>query len=146
MMRCRVMFCLALLVVLLLFACNRIGPQSTFPTPPSTSYRLESMSLSVDGKTHMIHAAFVTAEFSKVARVQPMLGRYFADEEYQANSGAVAVLSHSFWVRQFGSDPVVVGRTLELNGRDCTVVGVLPKGFDHPERTDLLLPEAASGR
>ena len=41
----------------------------------------------------------------------------------------VAVVSHSLWVREFGSDPNLVGQTLTLNGMPFTVIGVTPPGF-----------------
>jgi len=57
--------------------------------------------------------------------LRPLLGRVLSAGEDQPGSPPVAVLSHGFWVRQFGSDPGTVGRTFRLGGRPCTVVGVL---------------------
>src|SRR5262249_22577019 len=42
------------------------------------------------------------------------------------------VLSDRFWMRRFGGDPNVLGRTLRLDGQDVKVIGVMPPGFDHP--------------
>ncbi len=47
-----------------------------------------------------------------------------------------------FWQRGFGADPQIIGRTLQVNGRAVTVVGVLPKGFDYPSQTEMWQPLA----
>ncbi|MGH3182426.1 MAG: ABC transporter permease, partial [Streptosporangiaceae bacterium] len=53
----------------------------------------------------------------------------------------VAVLSHGLWRQRYGSDPHVIGRTLDLDNRDLTIVGVMPAGFDYPEGAELWTPE-----
>jgi putative ABC transport system permease protein len=61
-----------------------------------------------------------------------MLGRGFLPEDDRPGVGRVAVLSHGLWQRRFGSDPKVVGRSLELNGQSYEVVGVMPQSFQFP--------------
>src|SRR6185503_3471949 len=84
---------------LLAAACHLIGPKpsTTYPPPPSTSYRVESVSLKLDGGAQEIRAAFVKPDFIKTVRVQPLLGRNFIDEEYLTESSDVALLSHGLW-------------------------------------------------
>jgi predicted permease len=74
----------------------------------------------------------VSCNFFSVLGVQPMLGRSFAPEECQGkvNSPPAALLSYGFWRRHFASDRSVVGRTLTLNNKPVTVVGVMPESFD----------------
>ena len=62
--------------------------------------------------------------------MKPALGRAFLPEE-DATPGShpVAVLSYGCWERRFGSDPAIVGQTVQFNGHPFTVVGVAPKGF-----------------
>ena len=74
----------------------------------------------------------VTQNFFPLLGVQPMIGRSFtADECRQKYSSPPAVLlSHSFWLGRFASDPAVVGRPLILNNKPVMVAGVLPAWFD----------------
>ncbi len=72
----------------------------------------------------------VSGNYFRVLGVEPRLGRGFRDDEDQApGRDAVVVLSPDFWKNEFASDPAVVGRTVRLNGRDFTVIGVAPESF-----------------
>jgi predicted permease len=72
----------------------------------------------------------VSGNYFRVLGVEPRLGRGFREDEDQApGRDAVAVLGLEFWQREFASDPAVVGRTIRLNGRDFTVIGVAPESF-----------------
>ena len=82
----------------------------------------------------------VSGNYFRVLDVEPTLGRGFRDDEDQVpGRDAVVVLSADFWKREFAADPAVVGRPVRLNGRDFTVIGVLPEKFtglyifDRPE-------------
>jgi putative ABC transport system permease protein len=72
----------------------------------------------------------VNAEYFPVLGLSPALGRFFSPEE-DANplERFVIVLGHDFWHNNFGADPKIVGRMLQLNGRSYEVVGVAPRGF-----------------
>jgi predicted permease len=81
-----------------------------------------------------VQARLVTANYWNVLGVQPALGRFFTeDEDRNPNSseasGSLAVLSYSFWERQFGGDPGVLGRTVIIGGSPCQVIGVAARGF-----------------
>jgi macrolide transport system ATP-binding/permease protein len=72
----------------------------------------------------------VSGNYFRVLGVEPRLGRGFRDDEDQApGRDAVVVLGPDFWKNEFASDPAVVGRTVRLNGRDFTVIGVAPDTF-----------------
>ena len=72
-----------------------------------------------------------------VLGVPPLLGRTFhAGEDRPGREGA-AVISHSLWRRRFGSDPGVAGRAVNIDGRSCTVVGVMPASFRFPNNVPL---------
>ncbi len=72
----------------------------------------------------------VSGNYFHVLGVEPRLGRAFRDDEDQApGRDAVVVLAPDFWKNEFASDPGVVGRTIRLNGRDFTVIGVAPETF-----------------
>ncbi|GMV03780.1 MAG: hypothetical protein AMXMBFR53_00620 [Gemmatimonadota bacterium] len=72
----------------------------------------------------------VTGEYFRVLRARLPLGRSFRPEEtVPGRAEQVAVISHALWEDRFGSDPGVLGRSLLLNGRDFTVIGVAPEGL-----------------
>jgi predicted permease len=75
--------------------------------------------------------------------VKPYLGRFFTEEEDRPPRGQpVVVLGYDAWRARFGGDPAILGRTIDVNGRPVTVVGVAPRGFTGPELepVDLWLP------
>ncbi len=72
----------------------------------------------------------VSGNFFTVMGVEPGLGRTFRPEEDQVpGRDATVILSHSLWEQHFGSDPSILGRRVQLNGIEFTVVGVAPKQF-----------------
>jgi putative ABC transport system permease protein len=88
-----------------------------------------------------VGAAAATANLFTVLGVGPRLGRAFTTAEETEGQDAVVVISHGLWTRQFGADPKMVGRTVRLNGRERTVIGVMPRGFAFPTaETDLWVP------
>src|SRR5215216_3558923 len=82
----------------------------------------------------------VTPETFALFRVSPILGRTFTDEETLPGRFRVAVLSHALWQSRFGSDPNVLGRTIDVSGAPYTVIGVMPEGFSFPDRAELWRP------
>lgn len=93
-------------------------------------------------------ATIVSSGFWRTLGVRPMLGRFIADEEAHAVTGArVAVLGHAFWRQRFGGDREIIGRILDVRGIPYTIIGVAPRGFRGIELTDtdLWLPLRASG-
>jgi len=78
-------------------------------------------------------AEFASASYFSLLGVSPARGRTFtADEDVIGTSAAVVVLSDGLWKRRFGADQAIVGRTVTLNARPYTVVGVMPPGFKGP--------------
>ncbi|HEX6050092.1 MAG TPA: ABC transporter permease, partial [Gemmatimonadaceae bacterium] len=97
--------------------------------------------LSKAGDPLVVQPTFTTGNFFSVLGVQPALGRVFTDAETWRTGQSVTVLSHRLWRDRFGSDPRVIGRTIELDGSPVQVVGVMPEGFAFPnERVDLWQP------
>ncbi len=86
----------------------------------------------------------VSPEFFPLLGMAPELGRGFARAEAEPGHDQVVVLSHGFWQRRFGSDRRILGRTISLDGRAFTVVGVMPEDFDFPLTTDVWAPLALS--
>jgi predicted permease len=91
-------------------------------------------------------SAIVSGNYFDALRVQTSVGRSFLPEEDQTpGKHAVAVLSHDLWERRFARDPGLIGRTVQLNARDVTIIGVAAKGFrgiETGENVDLWLPIA----
>jgi predicted permease len=86
--------------------------------------------LSVNGKPEWIFGQIATANFFDMLGVKPALGRLFLpDEDAKPGGNPVLVLSHPFWQRRFGGDSSVIGRTVELNRRSFTIIGVAPQEF-----------------
>jgi predicted permease len=73
-------------------------------------------------------AAFVSPNYFDVLGVQPEIGRPFASEEGRSES-AVAIIGHALWTREFGRDPSVAGRPIQVGGQIVQIVGVAPQGF-----------------
>jgi putative ABC transport system permease protein len=86
------------------------------------------------------NVGLVTPDIFSLFRVKPILGRTFTDEETQPGKFRVAVIGQKMWQSRFGSDPNIVGRTLQLNGAAYTIIGVLPAGFAFPNEAQLWRP------
>ncbi|HEX5110328.1 MAG TPA: ABC transporter permease [Vicinamibacterales bacterium] len=79
----------------------------------------------------------------RTLRLSPVLGRAFTEDDADAVTGdntlpqgdPVAVLSWAAWHRYFGGDPSILGRTMNLNGRERAIVGVMPEAFAFPDAT-----------
>ena len=98
-------------------------------------------SLLVSGdETERVRGADVTAEFFPLLRINAALGRTLQPDDSQKGSESVVVLSHGLWQRRFGSDPNIIGSKVKASGKESVVVGVMPVGFDYPERTELWEP------
>jgi predicted permease len=92
-----------------------------------------SLNLSGPGRMPSNHfGALCSADLLDVLGVQPMLGRWFTPEEDKPGRPLLIVLSHALWQEEFGSDPGVLGRPLNVNGESGTVVGVMPPRFGFP--------------
>jgi len=76
--------------------------------------------------------ARVSADFFQTIGVLAAAGRTFHEGEDQDGNNGIAILTSALWRRQFNSDQAVVGRTIRLNGRPVTIVGVLPEWFQCP--------------
>ena len=93
------------------------------------AYHYDEANLTGRGPAEKVTAIFVSAGFFRALGVSPVLGRDFSYDEGRAGSdNRVVILGNRFWKTRFGGDPNILGETLRLNDRACTVVGVLPPG------------------
>jgi putative ABC transport system permease protein len=104
-----------------------------------------NFNLTGTGHAERLQGARTSWNVATVLGVQPLVGRWFTEEETQRDA-TVAVLSSSLWQRRFGADPTIVGRTVQLNGSAFEIIGVMPWSFRYPTRefelwTPLYVPE-----
>ena len=97
---------------------------------------------SPDAPARQVEGELVSASYFEMLGATPILGRTFTRaEDDERDVHPVAVISHGFWQQQLGSDPSAAGRTLVLNDRVFTVLGVLPPGFRGlDDDTDVWVP------
>jgi predicted permease len=86
-------------------------------------------SLTGMGVAEQVNAEFISSDFFPLLGVKPVTGRTFAPGEDQVGAGPVALISAGFWQRKFSGAPDVLGKGLTLNGKDYTIVGVIPATF-----------------
>ena len=88
--------------------------------------------------------ALVESTFLSTLGIAPVLGRDFTRDDDRPKAPRVALLSYGLWQARFGGDPRVAGRTISLDGKPITIIGVLPSSFEMPTltRADILLPQA----
>jgi putative ABC transport system permease protein len=81
------------------------------------------------GEPEALPGMMVTSQFFDILGVPPLIGRGFIPEEGNPGRDGAVVLSYSYWQRQFGGDPGVLGRKLVVNRTPSVVVGVMPREF-----------------
>ncbi|HEX7729108.1 MAG TPA: ABC transporter permease [Terracidiphilus sp.] len=89
-----------------------------------------NLSLSLGGAPVPATGIDVIHNFFKVLGVQPAMGRAFTEADAANGAAPVILLSNAWWRRQFNADPNIVGKAFDINGRQTTVIGVLPASFD----------------
>ncbi|HEV7668357.1 MAG TPA: ABC transporter permease [Thermoanaerobaculia bacterium] len=85
--------------------------------------------LSGAGEPERVPAIQVSDGYFRILRGTALLGRTFVPEDQVDGKDRVVVLAHGFWQRRFGGDPGIIGKEISLNGRNHTVVGVMPADF-----------------
>ena len=93
-------------------------------------YRHEDYNLTGSGHAERVNSLMVSAGFLTTPGMHPALGRDFNRNDDRLGAQPVALLSDGFWHRHFGGDPTVIGKSLDLEGNDYTITGVLPAGFN----------------
>ena len=104
------------------------------------AYHGGGFTLTGAGDAERLEGSAVTADFFRVLGRAPAHGRAFLPEEETPGRGGVTILSDGLWKRRFGGSPEIVGKTIRLDERPVTVVGIMPPGFDFPNRVELWLP------
>jgi putative ABC transport system permease protein len=99
-------------------------------------------SLSVAGGDRPVRvtAALATHSLMPTLGVQPALGRWFDASEDRPGPLGVLVIGYELWLREFAGAPGIIGRRIFVDGLPVTVIGVMPRGFQFPDRTEAWAP------
>jgi len=89
-----------------------------------------NLSLNLGGEPLPATGIDVIQNFFQVLGVHAQMGRVFTAEDARNGAAPVILLSNAWWKRQFNADPNIVGKALDINGKQTTVIGVLPESFD----------------
>jgi putative ABC transport system permease protein len=95
------------------------------------------------GEPSRVRTGVVSWDYFDVLGVKPLFGRTFRSEDETAAAEPVLVLSYEYWQRQYGGDPKVVGRSLRMNDKAHTVIGILPRVPRYPTEDDIYMPTTA---
>jgi putative ABC transport system permease protein len=114
---------------------------STFVTIAASSGRVLTVSDGRGDPERLLGSA-ISMDLFPLLGVLPILGRGFSEADDQPNAPDVVLLSHTTWTTRYQSDPNITGRSILLNGKPYTVVGVMPPRFAFPENQRLWIPLA----
>jgi putative ABC transport system permease protein len=87
--------------------------------------------LTGDGESVRVNVGLVGPGFFELLGTAPLAGRTFREEDFAERATAL-VISHGLWQQRFGGDPRTIGRTIQVDGGNAEVVGVMPPGFELP--------------
>jgi putative ABC transport system permease protein len=93
------------------------------------AYTETNLGLTAGDQTERIRSEIVSANYFSVLGVQPAMGSAFAPDDERPGAARAAIISDALWHRRLAGDPAVLGKTITLNGRAFSVVGVAPRRF-----------------
>jgi putative ABC transport system permease protein len=106
------------------------------------AYREDAFALAGEGEPERVGGAAVSATLFPVLGVTPIKGRGFTAGDDAPGAPPVLLLGYGLWLRRFGGDTSIIGRTVRVNGVPRTVIGIMPPRFAFPEFAALWLPIA----
>jgi putative ABC transport system permease protein len=93
------------------------------------AYTGDAFTMTGNGEPRNVFAVAATGNFFDVLGVAPAMGRGFSASDESSDGPHVAMITYGYWASDFGSDPGVIGKTVRLDGKPATIIGVLPKDF-----------------
>jgi len=102
--------------------------------------RVTTLTLTGTGEPERLPAQMTSASMFPLLGVRPALGRTFAQEEDRAGGAQVAVLSYGFWRRRFAGSPEVLSKSITLDNKSYTIIGVLPADYQLLVPSDVYVP------
>jgi len=113
----------------------------------TSAFRVWSFNLTGDGEPEQVPGALVSENFFAALGSKPALGRMIAPEDdAPGQDNHVAVLSYGLWQSRFGANPEIIGKMVRVSAEDYRVVGVMPRGFDYPENSEIWCPLVPRGQ
>jgi putative ABC transport system permease protein len=110
------------------------------------AFREWSFNLTSGGEPEQVPGALVSGNFFAALGSKPALGRILAPEDDAPGAdNHVVVLNYALWQRRFGADRGVIGKTLQINAENYRVLGVMPRGFAYPEKSEVWCPLVSRG-
>ena len=106
------------------------------------AYAWHEANFTGDGEAQKVQTFAVTANFFSTIGVRPQSGRVFLAEEEVPGKDQEIILGHALWKQRYGSDPQIVGKSVKVNGKKFTIVGVMSEGFDFPLPAEAWVPLA----
>ncbi len=118
---------------------NRLISYPNFVDWRSRNQVFESMStfrgwfVNITGtdKPESVNARMVTSDYFKVMRATPLLGRDFTTEDDKPGAAPVTLISYATWQQRFAGDQSIVGKSILLDDKPHTIIGVMPENFYH---------------
>ena len=92
-------------------------------------YRWEEFNITGGNHPESVQGIKASTDLLPMFGIQPLMGRVFASGEAQSGRDQVAIIGHSLWATRYGSDPNILGKTIDLNERRYTIIGVMPASF-----------------
>lgn len=112
-----------------------------------SAFREWRFNLAGDGEPEQVPGALVSGEFFAALGSKPALGRMITPEDdAPGGDNHVAVISDALWQSRFGAAPGIVGKTVRVNAEDYRVIGVMPREFDYPEKSEIWCPLVPGGQ
>jgi putative ABC transport system permease protein len=93
-----------------------------------------------EGTAERVPGASVSDGIFRVMGLDPLLGRAISREDDLPNGPKVVVISEELWQRRYGSDPHILGKTIQIDEDRSTIIGVMPAGFHFPDRAEFWIP------
>ena len=110
------------------------------------AYAWHEISLTGDGQPQKAQAFQVSANLFEGLGVRPQLGRGFLGEEEQPGKDQEIILGHALWEQRYASDENILGKSIKVDGKSYTVVGVMARGFDFPLPAEAWIPLAINAK
>jgi predicted permease len=100
---------------------------------PMAAFSSATATMTGRGEPERLQGIGSNGSILEILGVAPAIGRIYTDADDRIGAPKVIVISHEIWQRLFGGTPDAIGQTLTLAGTPCTIIGVMPKGFNFPD-------------
>lgn len=116
------------------------GDQAALEPPPEGTYTVRAGQASRQDWAAEVQFAEITSEFFEIYKAAVLLGRTMVIQDFETTASPVAIVSQQLWEEVLGGTPEIIGQTIRLDGRDRTVIGVMPSGSEWPKGVQIWIP------